>query len=699
MQFLSPLFLLGALAVGIPLWLHLIRHEEAVQLPFSSLMFLRRIPVKSAARQKLKYLILLSTRLLIILLIALAFAHPYFPSVLPFLAGGGGSGTHNVILLDESMSMAEGSRWQRAIEAARNSIGDFSESDQAQIVTFSSEFQIQNLPTFDKAALLAVLDGLKPAAAPTSYAQAARALERIKEDANQPLSVVLISDMQKSGLDASGQGLAFPPAKKFQLVDVADDEPPNWVVEGVRSRRLVLQARYPERLVVRLRGYKTPVSSKEVVLSIGSRVVGRKSVEIPDSGVATVVFEGFEVPLGENKATIQMTPADTLPGDDVYHFALERREPYRILFLHEGSESGELYYFRNALAAEPDSPFAVDARTPADAVSLSLEDYAMVIISNSGYIPESLITNVQTYVRGGGGVLFTMGSRVLFPSPDARWGDLWPGKSPAKQMLTQDNERFVLIGEFEREHPVFREFRDVGAESLRAVQVFAYVRLQPEGQVLMRFSNGDPSLIEKSYGQGRVLWFATSFDNVWSDFPLHPAFVPLAHQIVVYGTQLAQEPPSYIIPATISLEMFRGNGDNADANRIWDIRGPEGDREIPLGEEARVDYLMMRQSGFYEVHRRNVTHILAANPDPRESDLEQIAAEDRSLITGGGSSQNSGSIVSSPSDAPSRQSFWWNLLLVALVIAVTEAFLANYYLKMYRPLRTQEADRSEQNAN
>ena len=63
MGLLSPWFLLGTLVVGVPLWVHLIRREQAIRLPFSSLMFLRRIPIKSVSRQRLKYFLLLSMRL------------------------------------------------------------------------------------------------------------------------------------------------------------------------------------------------------------------------------------------------------------------------------------------------------------------------------------------------------------------------------------------------------------------------------------------------------------------------------------------------------------------------------------------------------------------------------------------------------------------------------------------------------------
>src|SRR3990167_5014270 len=113
MGFLSPWFLLGTLAVGVPLWLHLIRREQAVRLPFSSLMFLRRIPIKSMSRKRLKYFLLLSMRLAILVLLALAFARPYFPWLAGPLAGGAAE-RFGVILLDTSMSMQYGDRWERA---------------------------------------------------------------------------------------------------------------------------------------------------------------------------------------------------------------------------------------------------------------------------------------------------------------------------------------------------------------------------------------------------------------------------------------------------------------------------------------------------------------------------------------------------------------------------------------------------------
>ena len=681
MQFLSPWFLLGALAVGIPIWVHLIRREQAVRLPFSSLMFLRRIPIKSMSRKRLKYFLLLSMRMLIIVLIALAFARPYFPWVTGPLVGGG-SERHGVIVLDTSMSMQYGDRWQRALAAAREAIAGFRDGDETQIVTFSSEFQVLNLATSDKAALRAALEqGAAPTAAPTSYTQAFRAVERIAEDARRPLSVVLISDLQKAGLTGAVQ-TALPPMADFRVVNVAAGEAPNWTIEGVRSRPAVFRARYPDRVVVQLRGYGTPDTTKEVTFSLLGRVVQRKSVGVPAAGVASVVFEGFDVPLGQNPAQIAITPPDQLPADDTFYFTLERREPNRLLFLRETGAEAELYYLRSALAAETDSPFLVEARSPADARSVPLREYAMVVLSNVQRLPGELATELRGFVQEGGGLLITAGSNSS-PALEMQLGELWPGKTLEKRMMTRDGERLVLLGEFDRDHPVFREFREAGADSLRSVEIYAYLRMETDGPVPLRYSNGDPALIEKSVGQGRVLLFTSSFDNVWSDFPLHPVFLPLAHQLIRHGGQLGAEAPAYTIPSAVSLREFaRGRGD-ASSERVWTILGPDGKREVPLAGETQQDFVILRRPGVYEVRQTNRTHRLAANPDPRESDLTPLSAEDQALWLSASRAASAGSgeeaTVAGPEQAR-RQDVWWYVLLLALLIAAVEVYLANQYL-------------------
>ena len=70
MSFLAPLFLLGGLAVGLPIVFHLIRRTTREQKVFSSLMFLLPTPPRLTKRSRLENWLLLLLRCLALGLLA-----------------------------------------------------------------------------------------------------------------------------------------------------------------------------------------------------------------------------------------------------------------------------------------------------------------------------------------------------------------------------------------------------------------------------------------------------------------------------------------------------------------------------------------------------------------------------------------------------------------------------------------------------
>ena len=56
MNFLAPLFALGAFAIVGPIVFHLMRHTTREQTPFSALMFLEPSPPRMTKRSKLENL-------------------------------------------------------------------------------------------------------------------------------------------------------------------------------------------------------------------------------------------------------------------------------------------------------------------------------------------------------------------------------------------------------------------------------------------------------------------------------------------------------------------------------------------------------------------------------------------------------------------------------------------------------------------
>ena len=82
MSFLTPLYILGALAIAAPIVFHLIRRTPRGEVPFSSLMFLSPSPPRLTRRSRLDHWLLLLLRAAALCLLAFAFARP-------FLAPGG----------------------------------------------------------------------------------------------------------------------------------------------------------------------------------------------------------------------------------------------------------------------------------------------------------------------------------------------------------------------------------------------------------------------------------------------------------------------------------------------------------------------------------------------------------------------------------------------------------------------------------
>src|SRR5436190_20436399 len=104
MTFLAPLFLLGALAVGLPVLFHLIRRTTRERTVFSSLMFLLPTPPRLTKRSRLEHWLLLLLRCLALALLALGFARPFFKQISP-ADSGGAPAKRIAVLVDVSASM------------------------------------------------------------------------------------------------------------------------------------------------------------------------------------------------------------------------------------------------------------------------------------------------------------------------------------------------------------------------------------------------------------------------------------------------------------------------------------------------------------------------------------------------------------------------------------------------------------------
>ena len=108
--FFSPWFLAGVAAVGLPIWIHLLKRHKTDPRLFPSLMLFEKREQSSVKHRRLDTSLLFALRALMLILLALLFANPFIRRLTPAAQGK----KMTVVAVDHSFSMrARRSRLQQ----------------------------------------------------------------------------------------------------------------------------------------------------------------------------------------------------------------------------------------------------------------------------------------------------------------------------------------------------------------------------------------------------------------------------------------------------------------------------------------------------------------------------------------------------------------------------------------------------------
>ncbi len=664
MGFLTPWFLAGVAAVGLPVWLHLLRKHKSTPLPFSSLMFFEQHTQSSIKHRRLRYLLLFALRTALIALIVLAFAQPYVQrTVLPL----GRSGAVTVVAIDNSLSMRAANRLDQAKREARSLVGGLRAGERAQVMAFGQRVQMMSELTDDHSNLNAAIDAIEASDTRTSYGELARSLRSMAQSLKLPLDVHLYSDMQQSGMPANFNDLRLNAAVKLEPHRVASGNAPNFTIENVVAPRRVYDAK-KARVLVTVAGFDTSKATRTVTLSLNGRTVETKSVEVPESGLATVEFLSLDVPYGRNKGEVKIDSADSLPADDTFYFSVEREDPRHALFVETADNSRSLLYFRAALEASGQAAFEVDPVTVEQTTNLNPTKYAFVVLSDVGSIPGEFENALRSYVRNGGSVLIALGHRSVasakVPVSDDRIEEA--------RYAGREGALFQAAAWLDPSHPSI--LKDDHWDDVKFYQA---IRVDPgKARVVARLTDQTPLLLDQQVGGGHILVFASTFDNVANDFPLHASFVPFVEQTARYLGRLDAEPSS------VPVGSFGELRDSKEVGAAVDVVDPKGDRVLSLAEATKAPNIQFTMAGFYDIRRPNGRNeLVAVNTDRHESDLTPIP-QDTLTLWQNTANGTPGSGAASSQTQQKPFSLWWYVMVAVLVLTLAESLFGNQHLSV-----------------
>lgn len=702
MNFLTPLFLLGALAIAGPIIYHLVRRTTRERTSFSSLMFLLPTPPRLSKRSRIEDLLLLILRCLAIGLLALGFARPFLRQAQiddPTSA----QPKRIVLMVDQSASMQRTGVWASAQERAAAVLRRAGPADQVAVYLFgrqatplvSFEDWNRTAPGDRVAFATARLAGVTPAWSGTHLGNAlVTASEALAETEGKnlpgPRQIFLVTDLQAGSRMESLQAYEWPRGVELFV------EPAKATSATNAGLQLVADAADSSRAV------DAPVRVRVTNATDSKRDQFKLGWTRPGSGASTT-FVGAAldayVPPGQSRVFAVPLPAGatgldqlTLQGDDesfdnTVYFIPPLQQRTTVLWI--GGDVAEdikqpLFFLRRALSDTPRIGIQVVAVAPG-ATLLPQDLAAATTLFVSEAVPPATASALRQQALDGKTVVFVPRSAAAAPTL-AGLLDL-----PTVAMEEAKPANYAMFSDIDFKHPLFSPFADPRFSDFTKIHIWKYRKLDPaalpNARVIAKLDSGEPAVMEIPVGRGRVFVLASGWQPDDSQLAVSSKFVPLLWSLLELGGGIATVPTQYGIGDSVVLRA---------SDAATQVRTPAG-AVVSLTAGAG-EFKEAVQPGVYEATGAagSRPQRFAVNLDPNESrttplsmdELEQLGVPIARTAAAATETVESKTVLQGI-ETENRQKLWRWFIVATLAVLLIESALAGWSARK-ASLRTQE---------
>ncbi len=730
-SFVNPALLGGLGLASVPIIIHILNRRRFKVMEWAAMDFLLQAAVRNRKRVRLENLLLLALRTLLVLLLIAVVARPFTKREDSLAALFGSEGAvERVILLDDSHSMKAGQGNRSAFAAAKRIIDrlvtrlhEEQSGDRVTLVLGSrpltSDEDVSRVAIASasvKRNLVRRINNLRVSDGSLNVARALDAVRNVFRDREKDARVVLhlVSDFRNRDW-AEPDGSLRPDAlraierfKEFgsvRLVDVGAGPVQNVAVTNVAPAERAVIVGVPATFVATVKNHGPgPASNISVEFRFGD------IVELPvkmdgtlQAGEEREIKREFTFRAAGPAVVSAKTPTDVLPGDDIRRRVVNVRRSMRFLLV-DGEPDPEAYRSETdflAAALMPAGRLAsgveVEVCSEHAFRNRPLDAYDGVFLCNVYRVADKRVAELEEYVKKGGGLVFFLGDQVdpqvynatLYGRGDKAGKGLLP-------LLLRDvegtGEGYVNLTEPDTDHPVCRFLRGMNRIIFRTVSVSRWISGDAPAsggdvRVLMKLSDddGSPAIVEKTFGQGRVLLFTTAADNEWSNFPKSPLYLMLALETARYVVR--PDPAANTITVGESIVV------RYDPRRIGTrvtMKPPNslGGTAVTVRSEQDEDtkqlfyrYAATYAAGVYKLGLRtpegeSFEVPYAVNVDSTEGELARLDVDRLSAAVPGLRVERAGDEAALDTDESDRTEFWRALVYALIVVAALETLLA-----------------------
>ena len=535
-----------------------------------------------------------------IALLALAGASTLFE----MFAGRRAAGDRDVaIVIDCSPSMTAKSddrtNFERALAEARQLVAQSPRSVSFCLVAAdASATPLFPAPVSDRRSLLAGLDRMRVGGGvmnvPAALIAAADCLARGSHATKQ---IILLSDDQavdwrQSGEDAwrnvaaAFRNLPGSPSVVWRRLSVPVTLR-NVAITGIALPETVagVDRDIPIEVTLRNSGREL-ITPGAVELREGERLLGAVTPVSLEAGASvTVKLTPRFATTGLHALSVRLTVQDDIEADNEAAFVvpvagsldvllsdgspaprlLDREAGFATLALAPGYAKAAAATIETAAGGEePVHPVLLDAQRLAGVGDFS--PYHAVMLANVPRLTPEVAANLGRYVESGGGLLIALGDRSekeFYNGWTVSGRALLPARLLKPVALDEENAARPALDSFSR--GILKPLADPRQSDLDTWTLKSYWSLGesaggPDDTVLARLATGEPLLVARRFGRGRVLLSAFGLGANGGNLPTRQGFVPMMHLISQYLAAAARPEMNLPPGPHLTVNLFRAMG-------------------------------------------------------------------------------------------------------------------------------------------
>ncbi len=651
MGFSAPVYLWGLLGALIPVIIHLWRRRRAKRIRFGALVLLLDAHQRTRRKRRLWEILLLALRMLAIASLAVALAGPYKLVEVPSPALGSAPKAI-MLVIDDSLSMRRKDKkralFQQAKHFAEAVLAKLTDLDEVGLIFPCSQKFIapskqlgrvkkalsQAKATYQRANLISAIE------------QAEKSIERKEADKK----ILVLTDLQFTSF--SYQKQLSPFSGEIYFYDLSQKIPEDNLALG--RIKISRTHQTSAQLSVKVYNFSSKKRKVHLCLWLGGDVYARGIITLRAYSQGEKNFTISLVKGINAEGKIEIIDSDALYEDNVSYFHLRAGGRVRALIV-DGDWSQEplereSYFLERALNPRLNALSRIDPVVVSESVftATDLSPYQVLILANCTLLDEKEAEKIKDFVQKGGGLLITVGDKVKADRYNRLLSNLLPRQlrgvkvpfagAEAKKEIQPMHLDVSFINEPER-HAVLKPFISLERGDPSKASFYKYFlfvhELYPKSRVILELTDHTPILVEKNYGKGRVMLFASTVDRDWCDLCIYPSYLPLFHQIVLYlaGALFELNPEQAQVGDQIELALPL----EKTSALVRTSQGEEFRLSAEKSGEKNLLKARLLTPGVYYFYylpsrgpfgKAQADLILSVGIDPKEADLRKISFDE-----------------------------------------------------------------------